>query len=375
MIQIGIDGNEANVQDRVGIGEYAFQLLSYFEKISQNTTEYQFYVYLKHKPGADLPPARKGWKYIVIKPERLWTQIGLPFFLYTHKNDLDVFFSPTHYAPRFSPIPTVVSVMDVSYLHFPETFAKKDLYQLETWTRYSVKNAQKVFTISTASKNDIMKFYNKKNNDVIVTHLGIKAIDTDITKKSMEEIQKKYNLSKNYFLFVGTLQPRKNITRLIEAFALLKNKYSEITLVIVGRKGWKYDEIIEAPTKYNVTDSVLFLDFVPDEDLPSLYANAIAYVLPSLYEGFGLPVLEAMEYDCPVITSNISSLPESVGEAALSVNPANVTDISDIMETLLSDEELRKNLIKKGHEQIKKFSWEKTAKETLAVLEAVAQNK
>jgi glycosyltransferase involved in cell wall biosynthesis len=265
--------------------------------------------------------------------------------------------------------------MDVSYLHFPETFAKKDLYQLETWTMYSVKNAQKVFTISTASKNDIMKFYNKKNNDVIVTHLGIKAIDTDITKKSMEEIQKKYNLSKNYFLFVGTLQPRKNITRLIEAFALLKNKYSEITLVIVGRKGWKYDEIIEAPTKYNVTDSVLFLDFVPDEDLPSLYANAIAYVLPSLYEGFGLPVLEAMEYDCPVITSNISSLPEAGGEAALYVNPENVIDISDKMEKLLSDEELRKNLIKKGHEQIKKFSWEKTAKETLAVLEAVAQNK
>jgi glycosyltransferase involved in cell wall biosynthesis len=375
MIHIGIDGNEANVENRVGIGEYAFQLLTYFEKISLENTQIKFCIYLKHQPSSDLPSVREGWRYEIIKPEKLWTQIGLPLYLYLHPKALDIFFSPTHYAPRFSPIPTVVSVMDVSYLHFPETFAKKDLYQLETWTKYSVKNAAKVFTISEASKNDIMKFYQKKSDDVVVTHLGIKDIDADKRTKSMEEIHKKYNLSKNYFLFVGTLQPRKNITRLIEAFSLLKKKNPEIELVIVGRKGWKYDDILAAPEKYEVKESVLFLDFVPDEDLPSLYGNALAYILPSLYEGFGLPVLEAMKYDCPVITSDCSSLPEAGGDAALYVNPEDVKDIAEKMETIANNNDLRQELIKKGHEQVKKFSWEKTAQETLAVLETVAQNK
>lgn len=375
MIRIGIDGNEANVERRVGIGEYAFQLLTYFEKISSDDPSIDFHIYLKHTPNSDFPPSRNGWQYHMVKPEKLWTQIGLPFYLYTHRKDLDVFFSPSHYAPRFSPIPTVVSIMDVSYLHFPETFAKKDLYQLETWTRYSVMNAKKVFTISEASKNDIIKFYSKQENDVVVTHLGIKDIEAEITKKTMEEIQKKYNLSKNYFLFVGTLQPRKNITRLVEAFSVISKKNEDLQLVIVGRKGWKYDEILLSPEKYEVKDKVIFLDFVPDEDLPSLYANAISYVLPSLYEGFGLPVLEAMKYDCPVITSNISSLPEAGGDAALYVNPENVQEIASIMEKLSLDSDLRKELIHKGREQVKKFSWEKTAKETLAVLQSVAQNK
>lgn len=375
MIKIGIDGNEANVTNRVGIGEYAYQLLSYFEKITATNKTVSFHIYLKDTPSDDLPKARTGWQYHIVKPAKLWTQIGLPLYLLTHKKEIDVFFTPSHYAPRFSLIPTVISVMDVSYLHFPDTFAKKDLYQLETWTKYSVENAKKVFTISIASKNDIMKFYKKTDTDVVVTHLGIKEIEAESTKKTMEEIQKKYNVGQNYFLFVGTLQPRKNITRLIEAFSLLKQKQADLKLVIVGRKGWKFDEILAAPDTYGVRDSVLFLDFVPDEDLPTLYANAVAYVLPSLYEGFGLPVLEAMKYDCPVITSNISSLPEAGGDAALYVNPEDVQDITVKMEQLLHDTTLRQEMIKKGRVQIKKFSWEKTAEETLAVLEQVAQNK
>lgn len=375
MIRIGIDGNEANVEKRVGIGEYAYQLLSYFEKITATRSDITFDILLKELPRVDLPSSRRGWNYRVVKPEKLWTQIGLPLYLYTHPKRFDAFFSPTHYAPRFSPTPTVISIMDVSYIHFPETFAKKDLYQLQEWTRYSAVKAKRIFTISEASKGDIIKFYHKKAEDVIVTHLGIKEIDADVTRKAMDEITKKYNLSNKYFLFVGTLQPRKNIIRLIEAFSLLHEKNNEIKLVIVGRKGWKYDDILLAPEKYNITDSVHFLDFIPDEDLPSLYRNALAYVLPSLYEGFGLPVLEAMKYACPVITSNISSLPEAGGDAALYVNPEDTNDIAQKMEMVMNDSQLREDLIKKGHVQVKKFSWEKTAKETLAVLESVAQNK
>jgi len=142
-----------------------------------------------------------------------------------------------------------------------------------------------------------------------------------------------------------------------------------VQLLIVGKKGWQYDEILAAPEKYGVTDSVKFLDFVSDEELGTLYKHAVAYVLPSLYEGFGLPVLEAYQNDCPVITSNVSSLPEAAGDGALLIDPEKTEEITKAMKKLLDDPKLRKKLVENGKEQLKKFSWEKTAKETLHVLE------
>ena len=143
-------------------------------------------------------------------------------------------------------------------------------------------------------------------------------------------------------------------------------------MVVVGKKGWQYEEILSAPKKFNVLENVLFLEFVSDDDLASLYKHALFFILPSLYEGFGLPVLEAMQYGCPVITSNVSSLPEAGGDAALYVNPDDVLDIKAKMETLISDGNLRAKMSEKGYEQVKKFSWEKTAKQTLDALRTIA---
>lgn len=370
---IGIDGNEANVEKRVGISEYAFQLLRQFaESRNQNL---EFRIYLKDEPNEDLPKETKGWHYRVLKPGKLWTQWRLPLDLFLHNPRPDVFFSPTHYAPRFSPVPTVVSVMDLSYLYFPEMFNKSDLLQLRNWTAYSVKKACKIFTISNSSKNDIMKEYKINSDRVVVTHLGIKESVT-LTPHiySMNELKGKYGLSDNFILFVGTLQPRKNIKRLIEAFAKVKG-IKDLELVIVGRKGWLYEEILEAPKELGIEERVKFLENVEDDELPLFYKNALCFVLPSLYEGFGLPVLEAMKQSCPVITSNISSLPEAGGDAALYVDPEDVDDIAKKITELVSSEKLRKELIEKGKAQVKKFSWEKTARETLEILEQVAGGK
>src|SRR5258708_9811473 len=159
----------------------------------------------------------------------------------------------------------------------------------------------------------------------------------------MKKITKQFQISDQYILFFGTVQPRKNISRLIEAFAKISKNGEgahDLQLVIVGKKGWQYEEIFAAPEKFHVSDKVKFLDFVSDDDLPSLYENALCYVLPSLYEGFGLPVLEAMKYDCPVIISNVSSLPEAGGDAALYVDPENVTDIAEKIEKLITNEKL-----------------------------------
>ncbi len=362
---IGIDGNEANVEKRVGISEYAYELLVQFERFK--IYDLRFKIYLKDRPLNDLPVQREGWNYRVVQPSKLWTQIGLPFDLYTHFPRPDVFFTPTHYAPRFSPIPTVVSIMDLSYIHFPNMFKTSDLYQLRSWTSYSVRNASRIVTISNASKNDIIKEYNVRREKIIVTYPGIKPANK---MRDLKIIKEKYNINNEYILFVGTLQPRKNIVRLIHAFSKLP---SPIQLVIVGKKGWLYEEIVSAPKKYGVEKNVIFLEFVTDDELSALYSNAVCFVLPSLYEGFGLPVLEAMKYGCPVITSTVSSLPEAGGDAALYVDPENVADIVEKMKLLLENKNMRDDMIKKGYRHIRKFSWEKTAKKTLKVLQEIVE--
>jgi glycosyltransferase involved in cell wall biosynthesis len=376
---IGIDGNEANVGTKVGIGQYASELLKQLYEFKIENLKFK--IYLKSIPKDHMPNASNYWEYKVVTPPKFWTQIGLPIHLYTTSDKPDMFFSPTHYAPRFCPVPSVISIMDMSFEYFPELFAKKDLHQLQSWTRYSAKNAAKILTISEASKSDIIKFYNVPEDKVVVTHLGLRTDLPTTQKNNMENISKKYGVDKKYILFVGTLQPRKNIERLIEAYSNLRTKnqdlpagkagLSEYELVIIGKKGWLYEPILEAPKKFNVENSVKFLDFVPDEDMPAFYKNAECYVLPSLYEGFGLPVLEAMKYDCPVLTSNISSLPEAGGDAAVYFDPTDVQDITNKIGMVLSDSALQKEMIKKGREQLKKFSWEKTAQQTLAVLQQV----
>lgn len=367
---IGFDGNEANAQPRVGIGSYAYSVLSGMAKL---LGEDKLEVYLKSSPLADMPH-NASVKYDVFGPPTFWTQFALPLKIYSEKKKLDVFFSPSHYSPRFSSVPTAISVMDLSYLFFPETFAKKDLFQLKNWTSYSVKKSKAIFTISQASRSDIIKEYKVKENKVFVTYPGIRRIPTlKPVIYPAKMLKEKYNITDKYFLFVGTLQPRKNITRLIEAFSMLKKKKGndDFQLVIVGKKGWLYEEILQSPEKYGVSDSVIFIDFAPDEDLPALYRNAVCFVLPSLYEGFGLPILEAMENDCPVITSNVSSMPEAGGDAAQYVDPNDAEDIYKKMELVYEDDSLRKKMIEKGRDQVKKFSWEKTARQTLDVLRSL----
>ncbi len=377
---IGIDGNEANVEKRVGIGEYAYEILRQFSKLKDYRyaieKDLEFRIYLKNKPLNDLPKENDNWKYRIIKPGKLWTQWRLPLDLYLNNPKPDVFFTPSHYAPRFCPVPSIVSIMDLSFLHFPDLFDKRDLYQLTNWTEYSVKKADKIITISNSSKNDIIKRYKVGGSGVIVTHLGIKEKETIDTRiYTMSQLKNKYEISENYVLFVGTLQPRKNIVRLVDAFSkALKNanlnseKRKDLQLVIVGKKGWMFDEIIDSPKRFGIEDRVKFLELVNDEELLALYKHAECLVLPSLYEGFGLPVLEAMKAGCPVIASNVSSLPEAGGDACLYVDPEDTIDISTKIIKLVGNEKLRQELIEKGYKQSSKFSWEKTAKETLEVL-------
>lgn len=377
---IGIDANEANVERKVGISEYSFHLLEQLKKFSPSTdgSNFQFSIYLKEDPRKELPQESKGWQYRVLKPGKFWTQWRLPLDLYFRRPRPDVFFTTSHYAPRFSPVPTVVSVMDLSYLYFPEMFKARDLMQLKSWTSYSVKNAKKVITISNSSKFDIIKEYKIPEEKVVVVYPGIKPVSRPKPHVcDMDTIKAKFGISSDFILFVGTLQPRKNISRLIEAFSKVSGNEKiphDLQLVIVGKKGWLYEEILKKPKELGLEEKVKFLNFVSDDELAVLYQQAVCFVLPSLYEGFGLPVLEAMKHGCAVITSNVSSLPEAGGNAALYVDPLDVNDISEKIQKLIVSKSLRYELKEKGEKQVEKFSWEKTAKETLKVLEEAGRH-
>jgi len=369
---IAIDGYEANVDKRVGIGRYAYEILRHIYLIRQNTAgnkeSIQFRIYLPDKPKLDMPKETYWWQYRVVWPGRFFTVLGLPLRLMIDRPQADVVFSPTHYIPRFTAIPRLMSIMDLSYLTYPHLFRKKDFHQLLHWTAYSVVHATGIFTISEFSKHAITEAYHVPADRVVVTHPGF-SMDTKTIRK---EIQKKYKLTSPYILSVGTIQPRKNYAMLIEAFAkyikILGDK--ETDLVVVGKKGWLYEPILQAPKKYGVSDRVKFLSFVPDGDLPSLYAGAQCFCLPSLYEGFGLPVLEAMAVGCPVVVSNSSSLPEIAGKAGIYVDPQDADSIAKGLDKAIQEKNTAegKKRIAVGIEQMKKFTWENAARETLKVL-------
>ncbi|MEX2028066.1 MAG: glycosyltransferase, partial [Candidatus Curtissbacteria bacterium] len=222
---IGIDGNEANIKNRVGSGQYTFELLQQFSKEKNR----KFVVYLKDKPVSDLPRQTPNYEYKVFGPKKFWTQFALPINL-TFGQKPDVFFSPAHYGPRFSRVPYVVTIHDLSYLHFPRLFKKNDLYQLTSWSKYSIENSARIIVPSHSTKDDVVKNYQVNPSKITVTYEGYdKYRFKPQPKTAIDKIKRKYKIIGDYIIFVGTLQPRKNIERLIEAFAsLIQNSKFEI---------------------------------------------------------------------------------------------------------------------------------------------------
>jgi len=372
---IGIDGNEANVKNRVGTGVYTLELLQQFHHLSLRGAERRgnlFQIFLKEKPLADLPLETQNFMYKIFGPKKFWTQFALPIKLTVGKKP-DVFFSPAHYGPRFSKVPYVVTIHDLSYLRFPELFRKEDLVQLTNWSKYSILKSKAIIVPSKSTKDDILKNYSMEPDKITVIYEGYdKEAFKPQTAAVISAVKKKYKITGDYIVFVGTLQPRKNIERLIEAFSLVNGKWKMVNgglnLVIVGKKGWMYDQILQKSNELGIEDKVIFTDFVPDNDLPSLISGAKVYVNPSLWEGFGIPVVEAQACGVPVAVSNSSSLPEIVGDSGALFDPTDVNAITSALGNLLTNAKTRSDLVKKGHENLKRFSWEACAEQTLLVL-------
>ncbi|MFA5933597.1 MAG: glycosyltransferase family 1 protein [Microgenomates group bacterium] len=404
-MNIGFDGSRAFSKNRTGTENYSYQLLKHLAKLDHTNN---YYIYLTPKPYTLYPKDWPGnFKFITIPFSRLWTQVGLAkqTFKDTH---LDVLFIPSHTLPLIKRpgLKTVVTVHDLGAEYLPKTHQLKQRVYLKLMTDYQLKTVTRLIAVSKATKEDLVRRINIDPKKIDVIYEGydksaFKPLKTDEFKDTL----KYYDIESNkYFLFVGTIQPRKNLVRLISAYSIFLNTPSSATdrkvssmkylvysekqesldtkykiqntypkLVLAGSKGWMSDEIYELPKKLGIEDQVKFLGYVPDENLPSLYNGAIAFLYPSLFEGFGLPILEAMACGCPVLTSNVSSMPEVAGSSAVYVNPYSEDKIAQSISKLFNDKKSRDKLKTDGIAQSNNFSWEKCAKETLSTLLSVGK--
>jgi glycosyltransferase involved in cell wall biosynthesis len=312
-----------------------------------------------------MPPESDHWHYHQPSPAKAWIRFALPLYLASHKKH-DVFWSPAHYMPRYIGGPSVVTIHDLAYEYFPDLFLPSDLYKLKNWTRHAIKHADHILSVSEATKHDLVKLYGVTADKVSVVRNGYDAGVFNITQKPDPKILANYDLKpEKYLLFLGTIQPRKNAIKLVQAFHLLKESGYKGKLVIAGAIGWLADDTLKVIKESQEAKDIVMTGYVSDTARKSLYAHADVYVLPSLYEGFGVPAIEAMGCGAPVAVADNSSLPEVVGDAGTLFN---ATDPADIVRAITEIKQNRDKWVKKSLARAKHFSWEKCAEESLAIL-------
>ena len=277
----------------------------------------------------------------------------------------------TYIAPPRSPVPVVLTVHDVSYRIFPRFFSPRVRLVLGLLVGPSIRHAARVIVGSECTRRDVIRFYRVPPERVVVTPDAAGPQYRPQSEEEVRRIRRKYGLPRRYFLAVGNIQPRKNLPRLVRAFSEVAGQAPDVKLAIVGRSAWRGSEVESVVRQLGLQQRVTFTGYVPDEDLPALYTGALALCYPSLYEGFGLPALEAMACGAPAIVSNVSSLPEVVGDAALLVNPTSVDQIARALSTLLNDEKMRAEYSTRSLARAAQFSWERTARLTRHVYDEV----
>jgi mannosyltransferase B len=281
------------------------------------------------------------------------------------KSDIYHFFNFT--IPKNIKGKVINTIYDTVFISAPETMG--DRKEIEEY-KYGAKKSDLIITISESAKKDIINHLQVPEDKIRIVYPGIdlEKYSKIIEKKELKKIREKYKLPEKYILYLGTIEPRKNIERIVKSFLEYKNLFkSNIKLVLAGGKGWKYDKIMELVEQNK--DKIILTGYVEEEDKVLLYKMSEIFVFPSLYEGFGMPVLEAMACEIPVITSNVSSLPEVAGEAGVLVDPLNEKEMVEAYDRILSDENLKREMIKKGIEQSKKFQWKESAKKLEKIYE------
>lgn len=370
MVKIGVNAAML-IAAKTGIGHYVASLL---EALSEVDTENEYYLYAPRP--FNVPNLKESFKVRVIPARHTlwWSQKMLPQALVEDK--IELFWGGNYSLPLWPEhIKKVVTIHDFVYFRYPKTLPFRINIHLRTAMPLYLRKAHHVLADSHNTAEDLQQIYGFPEHRITVAHLAARPeFFQETEEKRVEEVLSRYNLSRGYMLFVGTVEPRKGVDTILKALAAYKKKTgSRVQLVIVGQTGWKVKEIPGLVQQLSLQESVRFLDYVETAELPQLYKGASLFVYPSLYEGFGLPVLEAMASGVPVITSNTSSLPEVAGEAAIYVDPGDVQGLCTQMEKVLQDKVLQRRLSNMGQTQASDFSWRMTAEKTLQVFHKVME--
>ncbi len=366
-MHIGIDASRLAVTARTGTERYSYDLIAALARLDRVR---RYTLYCNGLPPI-LPLLGPNMALRSIPCPRLWTHARLSLEMRWHPPD--VLFVPAHVLPLVHPPRSVVTIHDLGYLAFPAAHTAARRLELRLTTRWSARAAWRVIAISQATCRDLIRHCGVVPEKISVVYHGVTSQFQPVTCGStIRTILTRYGIRAPYFLYVGTIQPRKNLLRLIEAFAQCCRDWLGYTqcpqLVIAGKPGWLTSEIERRVAELDLTTLVRFPGYVADADLPALLSAALAFVFPSLYEGFGMPVLEAMACGTPVLTSTTSSLPEVAGDAALLVDPLNTAALAAALARLVTDAALRDELRRRGLARAAAFRWERCAAETLRVL-------
>lgn len=360
---IGIDASRTVVARPTGTEHYSVQVI---RGLVEAGPEHHFRLYLREPAPPGLLPVAPYVEHVVIGPRRLWTHVGLSREMW--RRPPDVLFVPAHVVPLWHPPATVVTVHDLGYRFFPRQHPRLARLYLDASTRFSSRAARRIVADSQATARDLEHEYGVPAGRIRVVYPGLDPAMARVGGSAQQAARERYGLPRPFVLYVGTIQPRKNLARLVEAFARLPREFSGVDLVLAGRIGWLADGILGAVHRLGLEERVRFPGYVAQPDLPALLSAAECFVMPSLYEGFGLPVLEAMACGTPVICSDAGSLPEVAGDAALQFPAANVEALAGALTRLLGDPALRRTLVARGLAWCRRFSWQRTATEILEVL-------
>lgn len=354
---INIHAKAAFKYERTGVEEYAYQLIKHLAMVDE-AARHTFFLYTPRFAKTDLFLPRN---FIVKKMYSpfFWTR-GV-FSLKMLLSQADVLFMPTNFLPIFYPKKNIVTIHGLEFEYYPEMYPDDLLSYLKNNTKRAVNSADKIIAVSQATKNDIIKFYNVDAEKIHVVRHGVNP---------QIAYHRKYPpIDEKYMLFVGRMEKKKNVRNIVKSFDALKEKYKvPHKLVLVGKPGFGYQEIRDEINSALNKQDIVCTGYISHEEKESFFKYADVFVFPPLYQGFGMPVLEAQLRQVPVVTSNIPSIAEIVGDGALLVDPASVEQLADKIYKVISEERTRSDLIERGLENVKKYSWFKCAKETLEVL-------
>ncbi len=369
---IGIDASRALTARRTGTERYSLELINALLDLH---SEHTFRLYVPRTPPIGL--FREHAEIVILPGKRLWTHTKLG--PHTRRHPPDILFVPSHVLPVWGPKHTVVTVHDLGYEYFPEAHPAGELRYLRWSTKRHARVATRIIADSHVTKDDLVTWYGADPERIRVIYLApdpnLKPVQ-DKLKLSLTIAQFGIPGYAKYLLHVGAMRPRKNLDRLLEAFAIVRERRPEqkLHLMLVGNLASEGYRLREKAKAMGILDYIRFPGYILPHQIATVYSGAAAYVLPSLFEGFGLPALEAQACETPLVCANTSSLPEIAGDGAMYFDPLDVEDMANAIEQVLTDSDLRQSLIARGKENLKRFSWQKTAQETLTVLEEAAQS-